>query len=153
MQALSETDSAGAGGCPLRAGMERHVWPSGNDEQIVTKASSDAIFGPRGLGFGHTFWTTIVSWLARNGIQEQTNSNPNETSVANCVKGWGQGPYSSRVFDAETGIDQAQLDRLIAHLQGIADEFGVPNGRINNDVMAAFVQTQDPHPYSTWNGC
>ena len=76
-----------AGGCPLKAGMERHVWPAGNDEAIVTKTSSDAIFGPKGLGFGNTFWTTIISWLARNGISEQTKSNSNETNIANCVKG------------------------------------------------------------------
>ncbi len=132
--------------------MERHVWPAGNEEAIVTKTSSDTIFGPKGLGFGNTFWTTIVSWLARNGIQEQTGSNPDETNIANCVKGWGQGPYSSRVFNAESGIDEVQLDRLISHLQGISAEFGVPEQRITDDVLAAFVSTQAPKPYSTWDG-
>ncbi len=132
--------------------MERHVWPSGNEEGVVTKTSSDAIFGPKGLGLGNTFWTTIISWLARNGIQEQTRSNPDETSIENCVKGWGQGPYSSRVFDVASGVDEEQLDRLVAHLQGIAGELGVPDQRFTDDVFAAFVSTQDPKPYSTWDG-
>ena len=36
--------SGDGGGCPFKPGMERHVWPSGNDEAVVTKASSDKIF-------------------------------------------------------------------------------------------------------------
>jgi hypothetical protein len=129
------------------------VWPAGNEDKIVTKTSSDASFGPKGLGFGNTFWMTIVSWLARNGIQEQTVLNPDETSIENCVKGWGKGPYSSRVFNVESGVDEEQLDRLISHLKGITAELEVPDQRITNDVLAAFVSTQDlPKPYSTWNG-
>ena len=141
-----------AGGCPFRPGLERHVWPSGDGKGIVTKVSSDAIFGSDGLGFGRTFWTKIISWLARIGIQEQTGSEPGETSIANCVKGWGQGPYSSRVFDAEVGINQKQLDAFIAHLQAIAVEQEIPNQRITQSVLAAFVTTQDAEPYSTWSG-
>jgi hypothetical protein len=132
--------------CPLGAGVERHVWPAGNEDKIVTKISSDASFGPKGLGFGNTFWTTIVSWLARNGIQEQTVSNPDETSIENCVKGWGKGPYSSRVFNVESEVDEEQLDRLMSHLKGIIAELEVPDQRITNDVLAAFVSTQDPPP-------
>ena len=145
-------ESSGASGCPLRAGMERHVWPSGNGDGIVTKVSSDAIFGPQGLGLGNTVWSTIISWLARNGIQEQTGSNPDETNIENCVKGWGQGPYSSRVFDVANGFDEEQLGRLIAHLEGIARELAVPDQRITGDVLGVFVSTQDPKPYSTWDG-
>ena len=144
--------TARAAGCPLKAGLERHLWPSGNEDEIVTKASSDFIFGPEGLGFGRTLWTTIVSWLARIGIQEQTASKKGTTSIDACVKGWGQGPYSSRVFNVDRGIDEQQLDRLIAHLLGIADELGVRDQRFTGRVFAVFVSAQSPKPYSTWNG-
>lgn len=142
-------------GCPMRAGLEKHVWPSGNGKGIVTKTSSDAIFGPYGLGLASSIWTKILSMLARTGIQEQTGSKPGETNIDACVKGWGQGACSSRVFDPEnleTGVNEAQLERFIAHLQGIAKELGVPNQRITDKVLAAFISTQDTEPYSTWDG-
>lgn len=147
-----ESASPGTAGCPMKAGLERHTWPSGDGKGIVTKASSDAIFGPEGLGLAGGMWATLLSFLARTGIQEQTGSRPGETNIDACVKGWGQGAYSSRVFDAERGVDQAQLERFIAHLQGIANELGVPDGRITARVLAVFITTQDPEPYSTWNG-
>jgi len=154
MHSSQVPESHGAGGCPLRAGLERHVWPAGNGEGTVTKTSSDAIFGPEGLGVADSIWMVILSALARTGIQEQTGSNPGETNIENCVKGWGQGAYSSRVFDAEAeaGVDEAQLERFIAHLQGIAKELGVPGERITDKVLGVFIATQDAEPYSTWNG-
>ena len=152
MQSSQIPESSGTAGCPLKAGLERHVWPAGDGAGIVNKASSDAIFGPEGLGLGASIWTTILSGLARTGIQEQTGSNPGETNIEACVKGWGQGAYSSRVFDADKGVDEAQLGRFIAHLQGIADELGVPNQRITDKVLGVFVSTQDAEPYSTWDG-
>lgn len=139
-------------GCPMRAGLERHVWPSGDGKGIVTKASSDAIFGPEGLGLAAGMWATLLSFLARTGIQEQTGSKPGETDIEACVKGWGQGAYSSRVFDAELGVDEPQLERFIAHLQAIARELGVADQRITDKVLATFISTQDPEPYSTWSG-
>jgi hypothetical protein len=141
-----------APGCPMKAGLERHVWPSGDGKGIVTKASSDTIFGPEGLGLAGGMWATLLSFLARTGIQEQTGSKPNETDIEACVKGWGQGAFSSRVFDADRGVDQGQLERFIAHLQAIAKEFGVADQRITDKVLAIFISTQDPEPYSTWNG-
>lgn len=152
MQSSQVPKGSSAGGCPLEPGLERHLWPAGNEDEIVTKTSSDAIFGSEGLGLGRTFWTTIVSWLARIGIQEQTDSKPDTTSIDGCVKGWGQGPYSSRVFSVEKGIDEQQLDRLIDHLQGITEELGVRDGRITDRVLAVFVATQSSKPYSTWTG-
>ena len=127
----------------LRAGIERHLWPAGDGQGIITKTSSDVLFGPKGLGLGNTVWTTIVSYLARTGIQEQTGSKPGETNIENCVKGWGQGAYSSRVFDSDIDVDQNQLERLITHLKSIASELGVPNQRISNKVIGVFVSTQD----------
>ena len=92
------------GGYPTaREGLERHITPAGNGQGVVTKTSSDAIFGPVGLGFGATVWTTLISWLARNGISQQTGSKPDETDIPNCVLGWGQGAYSSHVFDQTKG--------------------------------------------------
>lgn len=136
----------------FRAGVERHVWPAGNGEGIVTKTSSDAVFGPKGLGLGNTFWTTILSYLARNGIQEQTGSNPDETNIENCVKGWGQGAYSSRVFDVERGVDQEQLNGFIEHLEAIAADLGVANNRFTDKVLGVFIATQLAEPYLTVTG-
>lgn len=136
----------------LHAGLERHVWPSGNGKGIVTKTSSDAIFGPEGLGLTRSIWMTILSNLARTGIQEQTGSKPDETDIEACVKGWGQGAFSSRVLNVELGVDQGQMERFIAHLQGISKELGVPEQRITDKVLAAFISTQDTEPYSTWQG-
>ena len=144
--------SSDSAGYPLMAGLQRHVWPAGDGKGIVTKTSSDAIFGPEGLGLASSIWMRILSSLARTGIQDQTGSKPGETDIEACVKGWGQGACSSRVFDPEKGVDQTQLERLIVHLQGIAKELGVPNQRITDKVLAVFISTQDPEPYSTWNG-
>ncbi len=136
----------------LRAGLERHVWPSGNGKGIVTKTSSDTIFGPEGLGLASSMWMTILSYLARTGIQEQTGSKPDETDIEACVKGWGQGACSSRVLNVELGVDEAQLERFITHLQGIAKELGVPEQRITDRVLGVFISTQDLEPFSTWDG-
>jgi len=136
----------------LSAGLERHVWPSGNGHGIVTKTSSDAIFGPEGLGLASGIWMTILSFLARTGIQEQTGSKPGETDIAACVKGWGQGACSSRVLNVELGVDEEQLARFLTHLEGIAKELGVPDQRITDRVLGVFVSTQDLEPYSTWEG-
>lgn len=149
---MSEHDRADPAACPFGSGMERHLRPIGNADAVVTKATSDATFGPDGLGLGRTFWSTIISWLARTGIQEQTGSNKNETDVVNCMKGWGQGPFSSRVFSVDDGVDSAQLELLIAHLEAIADELNVPDGRITEKVLATFVETQKAKPYSTFTG-
>jgi len=136
----------------LRAGLEKHVWPSGNGKGIVTKTSSDNIFGPLGLGLSSGMWMTTLSFLARTGIQKQTASKPNETDIEGCVKGWGQGACSSRVLDVKLGVDQQQLDRFISHLQNIAKELQSPENRIIDKVLAAFISTQDTEPYSTWQG-
>src|SRR5580704_17505144 len=84
--------------CPFHVGMENHVGPYGDVRGVVVKAKSDAMFGPDGLGFAGTPWMKLVSWLARSGISEQTGSNPHETVVKSCVRGWGQGAFSSHVF-------------------------------------------------------
>jgi hypothetical protein len=136
----------------LRAGLERHVWPSGDGKGTVTKTSSDAIFGPEGLGLSGGFWATTLSFLARTGIQEQTNSKPDETNVEACVKGWGQGACSSRVLNVELGVDQTQLELFIEHLQKISKELDTPEHRITDKVLASFISTQDNEPYSTWQG-
>ena len=136
----------------LRAGLERHVWPSGDGKGIVTKTSSDTIFGPQGLGLSSGIWMTTLSYLARTGIQEQTGSKPDETDIEACVKGWGQGACSSRVLNVELGVDQQQLQRFINHLQEIAKELGTPQQRITDKVLAAFISTQDTEPFSTWQG-
>lgn len=136
----------------FKEGLERHVWPAGDGQGIVTKKSSDKIFGPNGLGLGNTFWTTILSYLARTGIQEQTGSNKGETNIENCVKGWGQGAYSSRIFDVDKGVDQQQLDEFIEHLTKIAAEYRTPDGRFTDKVLGSFIATQIAEPYSTING-
>lgn len=149
---MSDSDELAPTACPFGSGMERHLRPIGDADAVVTKATSDATFGPDGLGLGRTFWSTIISWLARTGIQEQTGSNKNETDVVSCMKGWGQGPFSSRVFSVEDGVDQAQLDRLVNHLETIAGELNVRDGRITEKVLATFVETQEAKPYSTFTG-
>ena len=130
----------------LQKGLERHVWPSGNGHGIVNKTSSDSIFGPNGLGLSSGIWANLLSKLARIGIQKQTGSNPGETDIQACVKGWGQGAYSSRVFDPHKGIDEEQLTRFINHLQAIAQELDVPNQRITDRVLGVFITTQDAEP-------
>ena len=139
-------------GDAFRPGLERHIVPAGNSDRIVTKPTSDLFFGPSGLGFKGGFFAKLISWLARNGIQEQTGSRPDETNIEGCVKGWGQGPYSSRVFDPQKGIDEGQLERLIQHLNGIASKLNVKNGRFTDRVLAAFVGSQDAEVHSTWTG-
>jgi hypothetical protein len=136
----------------LRAGLERQVWPSGDGKGVVTRTSSGAIFGPEGLGLAGGIWMTILSYLARTGIQEQTGSKPGKTDIEACVKGWGQGACSSRVLNVELGVDEEQLEGFITHLQEIAKELGVPDQRITDKVLAAFISTQDNEPYSTWQG-
>lgn len=136
----------------LRDGIEKHVWPAGDGHGVVTKVSSDAVFGADGLGLANTVWMKILSFLARTGIQEQTGSNKGETDIDSCVKGWGQGAYSSRVFHATKGIDQEQLKSFIEHLQNIAKELKIPNVRITEKVLGSFIATQIEEPYSTING-
>jgi len=137
---------------PVTVGLQCHVLPAGDGNGVVTKTSSDAIFGPEGLGLASNIWMKILSFLARTGIQEQTGSKSGETDIDACVKGWGQGACSSRVFDVEKGVDETQLARLVAHLEGIAKELGIPNQRITDKVLAVFISTQDFKPYSTWDG-
>jgi hypothetical protein len=148
----AHTEVALNAGYSFRAGLERHIVPAGNADRIVTKPTSDMFFGPFGLGFKDGFCAKLISWLARNGIQEQTGSRPDETDIEGCVKGWGQGPFSSRVFDSQNGIDEDQLERLIQHLHGIASKLNVKNGRFTDRVLAAFVGSQDAEVYSTWTG-
>lgn len=139
-------------GYSFRAGLERHIVPAGNSDRIVTKTTSDLFFGPSGLGFKAGIFARLISWLARNGIQEQTGSRLDQTDIEGCVKGWGQGPFSSRVFDPQKGVDEDQLERLIQHLHGIAAKLNVKNGRFTDRVLAAFVASQDAEPYSTRTG-
>ena len=139
-------------GYSFRAGLERHIVPAGNSDRIVTKATSDLFFGPSGLGFKAGFFSRLISWLARNGIQEQTGSRPDQTDIEGCVKGWGQGPFSSRVFDPKKGVDENQLDRLILHLDSIAAKMKVKDGRFTDRVLAGFVGSQDAESFSAWNG-
>ena len=136
----------------LSAGLERHVWPSGNGHGLVTKTSSDAIFGPDGLGLAGGIWMKTLSYLARTGIQEQTGSKPGETDIPACVKGWGQGACSSRIFNVELAVDENQLERFITHLEGIATDMGIANKRITSKVLGSFIATQDLEPYSTVEG-
>lgn len=136
----------------FKEGLERHVWPSSDGEGVVTKKSSDNIFGPEGLGLAGGVWATLLSFLARTGITQQTGSKQGETDVAACVKGWGQGACSSRVLNVTLGVDEIQLERFIKHLQGIAIELGVANQRITDKVLAVFISTQDLEPYSTSDG-
>ena len=136
----------------FKKGLERHVWPAGNGHGVVNKNSSDAIFGEEGLGLANTMWMRMLSFLARTGIQEQTGSNKGETNIDGCVKGWGQGAYSSRVFVVDKGVDEKQLDVFIDHLHSIAAELNSPNGRITEKVLGSFIATQIAEPYSTISG-
>jgi hypothetical protein len=140
--------------CPFHVGMDSHVGPYAGPDGVIVQQTSDAMFGPEGLGFAGTFWMTLVSWLARNGISEQTGSRPNETIAKNCVAGWGQGAFSSRVFlaDGTGGWDDAQLVRLIEHLGGIAQKLEGDATRVNSATVAAFVGSQEPRPYQTYTG-
>jgi hypothetical protein len=148
-----ESSTVGENGAEkLSKGLERHVWPSGNGKGIVNKTSSDEIFGPNGLGLAGGIWANLLSYLARTGIQQQTGSKPGETDIQSCVKGWGQGAYSSRVFDPHKGIDEQHLNRFIQHLQNIAVELNVPNQRITDKVLGVFITTQIAEPYSTIDG-
>jgi hypothetical protein len=110
------------------------------------------MFGPDGLGFGRTPWMTLVSWLARSGISEQTGSQPNETIVGNCVLGWGQGAFSSHVFQAGGTIDQSRVDHLIEHLHDIAEQIEGDPDRFTHAVAGAFIGAQRPQPYLTVTG-
>ena len=112
----------------LHKGLDRHLWPSGDNKGVVTKRSSDAIFGPDGLGLGGTPWSTVISWLARNGIQEQTHSEKDTTDIQNCVRGWGQGAFSSRVFIVDAGTDDDRLAHLVDHFERIALDDRLPRG-------------------------
>lgn len=149
---VSKLEGPRQGACPFRLGLERHLVPAGNDDRIVTRSTSDHIFGPHGLGLGATPVSKFLSYLARVGIQEQTGSQSGETSIENCVAGWGQGPYSSRVFSVETGIDADRLELLIARFEAIAEELGVPDNRITAKVLGVFTETQRARPYSTVDG-
>ncbi len=136
----------------LKPGIERHLWPFGNEKAIVTKSTSDKLFGVEGLGFKNNMWMKLISFLARTGIQKQTGSKKNETDIANCVKGWGQGANSGRVFHVTKGVDPARMEMFIQRLQDISAEFGIKDNRLTHDVLAAFVTTQKAQPYLTWNG-
>jgi hypothetical protein len=138
--------------CPFHAGMESHVGPFGDPNGVVVKATSDAMFGPDGLGFAGTPWMILVSWLARTGISEQTGSKPNETIVKSCVLGWGQGAYSSHVFREDGSADLDQLDRLILHLRYLAKEVEGDPTRLTSATVAAFVGAQPAQPYRTVKG-
>ena len=136
----------------LSDGLEKHVWPASNGHGIVSKDSSDAIFGEEGLGLYNTVWMSLLSFLARTGIQEQTGSKKGETDVESCKKGWGQGAYSSRVFDVAKGVNERHLDEFLEHLSNIANELKIQNGRITERVLGSFIATQIAEPYSTING-
>lgn len=134
--------------------MEGHAGPYGNAAGVIVQETSDKMFGPQGLGFSGTPWMTLISWLARNGISAQTASKPNETIVKNCVAGWGQGAFSSRVFlaDGSGGWDDAQLERLITHFGEIAQSMEGDATRINSGALGAFIGSQYPKPYQTFEG-
>lgn len=138
--------------CPFRAGMENHVGPYGDDRGVVVKATSDAMFGPEGLGFSGTPWMKLVSFLARSGISEQTGSKPHETVVKNCVQGWGQGAFSSHVFQVDGTVDRARLESLVAHLQYLAENVEGDRTRIGSATAAAFVNAQRAQPFRTYSG-
>lgn len=138
--------------CPFHGGMESHTGPYGDERGVIVRRTSDAMFGPEGLGFGRTPWMTLVSWLARQGISEQTGSRPNETIVSNCVLGWGQGAYSSHVFQAGGAIDQVRVEQVIRHLQEIAGKIEGDSRHITSAVAAAYIGAQRPQPYLTVTG-
>lgn len=138
--------------CPFQPGMESHVGPFGDVNGIIVKRTSDAMFGSDGLGFAGTPWMTLVSWLARNGISEQTGSNPDETSVKGCVLGWGQGAYSSHVFRKDGSADRERLERVIGHLRSIAEKVEGDPSRITSATVAAFIGAQLAQPFLTVSG-
>jgi hypothetical protein len=142
----------GVAACPFHAGMENHVGPYGDPRGVVVKATSDATFGPAGLGFAAGPWMKLVSWLARSGISEQTGSQPDETIVASCVEGWGQGAFSSHVFRADGTVDGERLEQLIGHLGALATELEGDATRITSATVAAFVNAQRPQPFRTYTG-
>ena len=148
----SSKPQASKGQCPFHAGMESHVGPYADESGVIVKRTSDAMFGPEGLGFAPTPWMKLLSWLARSGISEQTGSNPDETVVKNCVLGWGQGAFSSHVFQEDGSIDQARLDRLIHHLRYLAEHVEGDPTRITFATAGAFVGAQLPQPYRTMKG-
>lgn len=132
--------------------MESHVGPFADGSGVIVMRTSDALFGPDGLGFSRTPWMLLVSWLARSGISEQTSSRPNETNVEGCVLGWGQGAFSSHVFQAHGGVDEAQLDRLIARLRHLARAVEGTPERITGATVAAYVGSRPPQPFRTFDG-
>jgi hypothetical protein len=132
--------------------VERHVGPFADGTGVVVKKTSDDTFGPNGIGFASSPFMKLVSWLARNGISDQTGSRPNETIVKNCGLGWGQGAYSSHVFQPNANADTKALDALISNFQHLALTLeGHPN-RITARVAAAWVNNQPAKPYSTHHG-
>jgi hypothetical protein len=131
---------------------ERHVGPFADGSGVVVKKTSDDMFGPNGIGFASSPFMTLVSWLARSGISEQTGSRPNETIVKNCGLGWGQGAYSSHVFQPSESADTAALDRLISNFQRLALTLEGQPDRITARVAAAWVNNQPAEPYSTHKG-
>jgi hypothetical protein len=132
--------------------MERHVGPFADGTGVVVQKTSDAMFGPEGLGFARSPWMRVVSWLARSGISEQTGSRPNETIVKNCALGWGQGAFSSHVFQADDRASAAALERLLAEFHRLAALHEGHPDRITARVAAAFVNTRPAEPYSTVAG-
>jgi hypothetical protein len=132
--------------------VERHVGPFADGSGVVIKKTSDDLFGPDGIGFASSPFMKLVSWLARNGISDQTGSRPNETIVKNCGLGWGQGAYSSHVFQPNANADAANLERLISNFQRLALTLEGHPDRITPRVAAAWVNNQPVQPYSTHKG-
>jgi hypothetical protein len=132
--------------------VERHVGPFADGAGVVVKKTSDDTFGPNGIGFASSPFMKLVSWLARSGISEQTGSRPNETIVTNCGRGWGQGAYSSHVFQPSANADKAALERLISNFQRLALTLEGQPDRITARVAAAWVNNQPAQPYSTHAG-
>lgn len=133
-------------------GVREHVLPASDGAGVITRKSSDAFFGTEGLGFRDSRWMVLISSLARNGISAQTGSRPDETDVEGCALGWGQGAFSSHVFEAKRGVDQERLAALTTHLVELARRLGDADGRITAKVLAAFVSSQDSQPFSTAHG-
>jgi hypothetical protein len=144
------TVEASEAGAPVA--VERHVGPFADGSGVVVKKTSDDMFGPNGIGFASSPWMKLVSWLARNGISDQTGSRPNETIVKNCGLGWGQGAYSSHVFQPSENADAAALERLISSFQRLALALEGHPDRITARVAAAWVNNKPPEPYSTHEG-
>ena len=150
---MSAADPRGrSGGCPFRGGMESHIGPYADERGVIVKATSDAMFGPEGLGFASSPWMRFVSELARSGISEQTGSRPGETNVEGCVLGWGQGAFSSHVFRADGSIDVHRRERLIEHLRSLAAVVEGDPALITSATVAAFIGAQPAQPYLTHTG-